>query len=66
MSRRVHEIALRSIFGVLGRVGQKVSQKQLGPMLPLGEWKLFVRRLGWIDSDLTDRDAVLCFVKSRM
>ena len=42
------------------------SLKSLGVLLSLSDWKTLTRRLELIDADLTERDATLCFVNSRM
>ena len=39
---------------------------KLGLLLGLAEWKQLMRMLGLINLDVTDRDAVLCFIMSRM
>jgi hypothetical protein len=63
---RQHEGSTRAIFHTISKESKKPSLKSLGELLSLVDWKTFARRLGLIDSDLTDRDAAICFVNSRM
>ena len=59
-----HEPSLRMIFNCMAVVPR--SAKKLGAIIGLGEWKALMRRLQLVDYDLTERDAALCFICSRM
>ena len=59
---RSHEASLRQIYSCLER------RRGLGKkLMPLSFWIAFVRKAGLTNNlDLTERDATLCFVWSRM
>jgi len=61
---RRHEVSLRQLFEVAGASEAGVDASDA--LMSLAEWKLAVRGLALIDDDLSDRDATLCFVWSRM
>jgi hypothetical protein len=62
----LHESSLRALFNVHARVARPTGARKLGLLLGLLEWKLLMRRLELLQGDLTERDATLCFVTSRM
>ena len=61
-----YESSLRAIFQGISRVPRAMKAKSLGPLLNLADWKQFIKKLGLISVDLTERDCNLCFVHSRM
>ena len=64
---RRHETNLRLIFGgIAGSEGQAIGNTLSVNLCDLGEWKTFLRGLGLIGPDLTDRDGTLCFCWARM
>lgn len=66
---RRHEPSLRAIFKTIAiedKLLPKALREQIGPLVTFECWRLFVRSLGLIQSDLSDREANFCFVASRM
>jgi len=59
---RTHEATLRLLFNGLNQADLGASAQ----LLSLFEWMTFLRALGLIQKDLTDRDALLSFAWSRM
>ena len=59
-----HRKSLRNLFdGLSGGEGDSGLD---GETLSLQEWKAFMRGIGLISIDITDREATLCFAWSRM
>lgn len=64
---RKHEASLRNLFDaacLLG--GRSLAAGLANRLVAYPEWVELLRRLGLIQDDLTERDATLCFVWSRM
>ena len=58
-----NEASMKLLFDA---VASYTRISKLGLLLGLAEWKQLMRMLGLINLDVTDRDAVLCFIMSRM
>ena len=64
---RANETALRKIFTELNKwSGPDLPGGKAASYLSLGEWMTLLKALGLIAGDITERDAVMCFVNSRM
>ena len=64
---RRHEANLRLIFGgIAGSEGASIGNTLSVMLCDLGEWKTFLRGLGLVGPDLTDRDGTMCFCWARM
>jgi hypothetical protein len=64
---RRHEAALRVIYARTCVInGVTTAGGLANKLVSYPNWKEFLRLFGLVDTDLTDRDAVLCFVWSRM
>ena len=62
-----HEVSLRRLFKGVGEAdGRTVASKHMASLVSFAEWKLFVRQCKLVGPDLTERDAKLAFVWSRM
>lgn len=61
---RRHEPSLRAIFSGLAASHEKAGAES--KLISLDEWRDFLRGLTLIGTDLTERDATLCFSWSRM
>jgi len=61
-----HEKSIKAIFKEYASGDGNILNKKENELMGYGEWQHFVKDLGLINADFSQREATLCFVWSRM
>ena len=66
---RKHEKSMRNLFRAIAtqdKAMPRAVRKDVGPIVTYSTWKVLVKSLGLLGTDVSDREANQCFVGSRM